>query len=506
LQRPGQRLERVLVATVVVLLLATAVPIVDERFPLAIFHGGLDLVFHTVATLITGAVARLAYLRFRERGQTTSLFQAAGLLVLCAMNALNGMVILSGRDIALGFSLASPGQLPLYLWALARLISTALLVAGAVVAVRTFRPIRRDVRLVVLLPLAVLAVLSIVVLAARSQLPPLLGPVALEWLGASAETRQPLPGLSAGMVLLDGSAAVLLLTGAFLYRRRYRSGGSISDGFLAIGLVVAAFSQVHFVLYPAIFTGLVSTGDVLRVAFYGALFMGIQAEARQDLRELRSASARVERLRETELEAAALLERGRLARELHDGLAQDLWSAKLELVRLGERLNLDADARAAFDRLGTALTEALDEARTAVMTLRGGFTATSVADELGPFLRDVAERWGLQIEYQATPALRTLPIDAQGELLRMVQEAVNNAVKHADATVLRVRAAVDAGLLVVAVTDNGKGFEVESVVGRGVGLDSMRERALLIGARISVESEPGGGTRVEILIPLDPRP
>jgi signal transduction histidine kinase len=102
--------------------------------------------------------------------------------------------------------------------------------------------------------------------------------------------------------------------------------------------------------------------------------------------------------------------------------------------------------------------------------------------------------------------LRTLPIDAQGELLRMVQEAVNNAVKHADATVLRVRAAVDAGRLVVAVTDNGKGFEVESVVGRGVGLDSMRERALLIGARISVESEPGGGTRVEILIPLDPRP
>ena len=92
---------------------------------------------------------------------------------------------------------------------------------------------------------------------------------------------------------------------------------------------------------------------------------------------------------------------------------------------------------------------------------------------------------------------------AQAELLRIVQEAMTNVRKHADATVVRVDVATN-GELRLTVTDNGRGFRPENV-SSGFGLESMRQRAAVIGAVLTVTSEPQNGTRVELSMPTGRR-
>ena len=124
------------------------------------------------------------------------------------------------------------------------------------------------------------------------------------------------------------------MVGALLYRRSYLRDGPVADGYLAVAMVIGAFAEIHFYLYPGVYGGLVTTSEALRLLFFVVLLLGINAESRSDLRALRTAYAALDRLRISEAERATLEERTRLARELHDGLAQDLWFAKLKHERL----------------------------------------------------------------------------------------------------------------------------------------------------------------------------
>lgn len=508
LQRLGwsghlERTDRVLAWTLIALSAVTIVLILDPRLPIAVIDPQLDLVFHTAATLATGAVAMLALVRYREGGQVAGLFQAGGFLVLCLANGFNALVILTGLDEPMGFSLGAPGQFPVYSWALARLISGVLLAAGALTGVRVWRPGLLARRAVVLAPSLVLVIASVVLQSLGPSLPALLDANVLRLLATPGTATHPLPDVNLGVLLLDGLAGVILLLGTALYHRRTREGGPATDAYLAIGLLVAAFSQLHFVLYPAVYNGLVSTGDVLRVGFYALLLVGIQAEARTDLRALRTAYAALDRLRTADMERAAIEERTRIARDIHDGLAQDLWSAKLEHEKMGARLSLDSQTRLHFERTTHALDMALAEARHAVMTLRTrSEMSESLADELPRYAHDFGERLGLRVEYEADPLLRELSQPLESEVFRIAQEALNNVSKHADATVVRVRAYREPPDLVLTVHDNGRGFEPDEPHRGGVGLDSMRERAALLGGTLVVSSEPGGGTEVRLQIPL----
>jgi signal transduction histidine kinase len=87
-------------------------------------------------------------------------------------------------------------------------------------------------------------------------------------------------------------------------------------------------------------------------------------------------------------------------------------------------------------------------------------------------------------------------------LLRIVQESLNNVVRHADATVVRVRACVVDSHLELVVGDNGRGFEPSEVKEGSFGLASMRERALIIGGELTIDSRPQDGTRIRVSVPL----
>jgi signal transduction histidine kinase len=358
------------------------------------------------------------------------------------------------------------------------------------------------VRRVLFGPIVALGVLVVVLYPIRDMLPPLIEESGLEALLADPHTTGRLPGVTALAVLLSAVAAFALVVAAFLYRWSYlRRRGPITDAFLAIGLVIAAFGEVHVVLYPGVYTSLVTTGDALRLCFVLVLLIGIDAEARSDLRALRSAYAALDSLRVAEAERAALEERARLAREIHDGLAQHLWFAKLKHERLAPLVG--GEASELSSEVGQALDAAIIEARQALVTMRTALDQELPFSELlARTVDDFGQRSGLRVEFTATALPSTVPARQQAELMRVVQEALTNVRKHADATVVRVTAETEASDLVLTVSDNGRGFRPEQVRGAGLGLRGMAERARILGGHLRISSEPSDGTLVRLRLPL----
>jgi signal transduction histidine kinase len=233
------------------------------------------------------------------------------------------------------------------------------------------------------------------------------------------------------------------------------------------------------------------------------VLLGAAAEGRHDLRVLRATNEDLLRLRDTEFARGALEERARLAREVHDGLAQDLWFAKLKQGRLAQMAGLGREAQTLVGEVAHAIDAALTEARQAVLALKphrleGG----SFGEVLTRYVHDFGDRFALRTEMTGAEALNGLSPRAQAELLRIVQEAMNNSRRHADATMIRVRAESEEDRLRIAITDNGRGFDVAEAAGDGYGLQSMRERASLIGGRVTVASSLQDGATVTVELPV----
>lgn len=211
-------------------------------------------------------------------------------------------------------------------------------------------------------------------------------------------------------------------------------------------------------------------------------------------------TAELQRSRER-LVTAREEERRRLRRDLHDGLGPALASQALALD--GARKLLLTDPSAA-DALLADLTEhtkaAVEDIRRLVYALR-----PPALDELGlvPGLHEQAERYrqaALQIEVVAPEALPPLSAAVEVAVYRIVQEALTNVVRHANAAHASVRLCLDREVLIAEVRDDGQGIPVE--IRAGVGLSSMRERAMELGGSCTVEPAAGGGTRVCARLPL----
>ena len=200
---------------------------------------------------------------------------------------------------------------------------------------------------------------------------------------------------------------------------------------------------------------------------------------------------------------AALEERDRLARELHDGLAQDLWLAKLKAGGLETVAGTDPEAAQILDELNGAIDSAMADARRAVKALRSGGSGfgLSMVELLRDDIEEVSNRFGLAVEFVCERELPYLPPRSQAEILRIVQEALTNARKHAGATRVGVRAEVLDGVVSITIRDNGKGFPAGGLPSGHIGLISMHERAALLGGSLAVESRPSEGTTVTLRMP-----
>ncbi len=482
------------------LIVGTVAAFVWPALRTSVYAMGLDTLLDTIATLVTIAVAVLMSTRFRERGEPVALVLAGAFVVLAIANAVAVLLVIAHIDdgpVAAGLP---SGQGPAYVSAMAQLLAASLVVVGLWAALRGATA--NYPWIVVVAPAAGLLMVILLIVRFNPELAPLSAPyVPPDLQGSTASQLVPV-STPLGW-LLGAACAVLFFLGAVMSRRLYRHTSSISDAYLAVGLVFAGFAQIHLALSPEVYSGLISGGSLLRVGFDIALLLGIQAEVSATISSLRQANQDLARLKDAEADRAALEERARLARELHDGLSQDLWLAKLKVGRLSSLSAPGSEAAELAGEIGGAIDAGLADARQAVIALRWtGDGETSFDQQLASYVDDFADRSGLQAEFVGDQPLRRMNPRAEAELLRIAQEALNNVRRHADATVVRVSTTTGAGSLRLGVVDNGRGFDPASAGDSAFGLLSMRERAGLIGGLLTIESRPHDGTRVWVDVPL----
>lgn len=205
---------------------------------------------------------------------------------------------------------------------------------------------------------------------------------------------------------------------------------------------------------------------------------------------------------------AVLEERQRVAREVHDGLAQTLGYLNVQMGIVDHLLASDdlAKAKAELETMTQVTREAYEGLRLAIMDLR---TPLSPTGGLRRTLREYLQRFSLQTGIQChfeghRGSAATLSPSAEVQLTRIVQEALANVKKHAPAAEVWLSVEANERLVRVVIRDNGPGFDPASVPQSGrYGLQTMRERAEGIGGSLLIESRADAGTRLEVTIPID---
>jgi PAS domain S-box-containing protein len=198
-------------------------------------------------------------------------------------------------------------------------------------------------------------------------------------------------------------------------------------------------------------------------------------------------------------------ERTRIAREIHDTLAQGFTGIVIQLEAAEDVLVEDPEsARLHVLQARTLARESLAEARRSIWALR---PLALGADDLGyaflHLVHELSEGSGTPIEFTLQGVLRPLSQDIEHHLLRIGQEALTNALKHAKATEISVTLTCSDDHIELSVEDCGEGFEVDSSVNRrGLGLRGMQERADSLGGKLTITSAPGQGTRVGATVPI----
>jgi signal transduction histidine kinase len=422
---------------------------------------------HVVLDSVDGCVALLvAYLllgRFTRSRLLQDLLLAQGLLLFgiagLAPTVFQGLV----DD-------GPPETLDAWLPMTVRVVAATLVAAAAFAGRRAAR--RGWTRAGWALPLLVVATALVVLWLSRDSLPPAIGTD---------------PPLSAQRPVITGHPVLLLAQGlcaveffvasvAFTLQARDRRDELLIT--LGPALALGAFARVNYVIFPSLYSNWLYTGDLLRTGCYLVLLVG----AAREISQYWSAQAR----------AAVLDDRRRLARELHDGVIQELGYIRAEAMSVGR----DEDASR---RITASCDRALDEARAAVDAL-GRTPDQPLSVVLHQAALQVAERYGGSLELDLDDSV-TADVHQRHALVRIIREAVSNALRHGQAARVWVRLACDhGGRGRLVVRDNGRGFDVDQTRARsrGYGLTSMRERALGLPGSFAITSAPEQGTEVEV--------
>jgi signal transduction histidine kinase len=246
----------------------------------------------------------------------------------------------------------------------------------------------------------------------------------------------------------------------------------------AVGAVLAAFGRFNYFLYPSLYAEWVYTGDVFRLLFYIVVLIGAAREIASYWKRL--------------AQTAILDERRRIARDLHDGLAQEI-----TLISRNAAM-LEAQSKVA-ERIRSAADRAIVESRRAIATLAASGDAP-LELALPRAAQEVADALGARLELVVARGVR-VDHDRQEALLRIAREAIANAVRHGQAQEVHLELRRSGDRISLRVVDDGHGFELPVPGERdGFGLVSMRERAQALGGEVRIETTPGRGTAVEVVL------
>jgi len=412
------------------------------------------LVLDTAVVLAATIVAILAAVRFSVEGRTLDLLLAAGFFVAGV-----GTLAFSVAPVLGGANQGAPEA-----WAA---IGSRVL-AATLIALAPLVPARRIVaRRQVLLAGIALLLMALVAI----------------WL--------PLHGFGAKLSLLDGVGgsrtfeltiatsflALLALAAVIGFAVRYRGHGEDLDSWLALGATLTLFAELHYVLTPHVSSDFISQGDFLRLLSYGLLLVGVW----------RAISF-------AEFGRAVAEERARVAREIHDGLAQYLFAVSTH----ASMLEAGAPLEQTLPKLKEAAAAAQQEARFAVLALSSASGTAPFDAALRRYIEFLTADGVLEVDVEIDPAILLAP-DEQIEVFRIVQEGLANVRKHADAQRAEVWIGQRLGRRIVSVSDDGVGFDGGDAAA-GLGLKNMRLRAKTIDGGFALRSRPGRGTALEVVL------
>jgi signal transduction histidine kinase len=449
--------RRVTIATALVCAVVTALGLLPGVEVRSYASPSLRVALETASTLVALLAAYLVFGRFRISRR------ASDFILVCALELIALRTFLFA-----GYPAVSQRELDIFAtWAQ---VASAIVGAAAFAAAAFARDsrIKRQGRVVAVLLVLPVLIGTIAILEAS---------VIPEWpLGVARSADEP---AYAALQLVASSFFVVAAVG--FTRRAGRTGDDLMRWFAA-GATVAAFGRLSYAMFPPLSENHVYTGDVLRFGFAVLLLVGAAREIQAYWR--------------SRVDAAALEERRRVARDLHDGLAQELAFIAAQARALAGGRNADAG----LVQLANAGERALDESRRAIAAL------TRSADEpldvaLAQAAEEVALRIGAPVKLDLAPGV-VVSSARREALVRITREAVANAARHGHARIIQVQLSTKPALR-LRVVDDGFGFDAAAAArdGYGFGLTSMRERAESLGGSFRIDSRAGIGTVVEVVLP-----
>jgi signal transduction histidine kinase len=452
------RLRRVAVGCALGCAGATTALVLVASLNVAYHAPALHVALETTAAIAATAAAFLLFGRFWRTGFLDELILSAGLSVLALWN-------FAFATVPAVFDLqSSRADVWSMLW--------TGLVAALLICVAALLP-RRRIAVGPRWPLVIYG--GALGLAVAGSVPVAVFPSLLpQSVALSVNTRDVHPSLSGGLQL---GLALLYILAALGFARRNRLTNDELSLWLAIACILSGASHINYFFHPAALTNWVYTGDVFRLGFYLALLIGAA-------REIASYWTSV-------IAAASLEERRRLARDVHDGLAQ-------EISFIGRNVRLLRE-RGAEPELVERLLRGVDRAQQESRRVVGALAARPVEpldEALAQAVQEAAQRHGASIDMELASGITLSPREKEA-VIRIASEAVANAAEHSGAEVLRIYLErADAGMR-LGVEDDGSGFD-EQQPRNGFGLVTMKDRAEALGGKLRIDSRRGSGTRVEL--------
>jgi signal transduction histidine kinase len=416
----------------------------------------LRLVLQTTVALASGLIALLAGVRYAVEGRRRDLLLSTGFFLASAST--------------LAFSIAPVlGGQPIHRtegWANA----VGLLLAWALIAIAPFAHGRAKAGRRALgnstMAAGVLLLLVWAIFRSLGDALPSLTPA------DASEVPPLLLGTLAARALLNLLAVVGF--GLRVYDRR-----DDLDRWLGLGSTLMLFASINYLFTPLLGSDSVSQADFLRVLAFGVLLVGAWRA-----------------IRFAEFGRAVAEERARVAREIHDGLAQYLFAVATHATML-EGSTPEEQAQT-IGRLKEAATAAQQEARFAILALSSASGTAPFDAALRRYVDFLTADGALEVDLEIDGSMPLAP-DEQIEVFRIVQEGLANVRKHANATRAEVVIADRMGERFVSIRDDGEGFDGDGPAA-GQGLKNMRARADSIEGGFSLTSRPGWGTALEVVL------
>jgi signal transduction histidine kinase len=422
----------------------------------------LHVALETTATITASAAALLLLGRFWRTGFVDELILSAGLSLLAlsnlAFNALPAVFHLESTRASTWGTLFT-GTFAAVLICLAALLPRRQLNAG-----------RRWPFVIYGSVLAVAAAGALLIVVYENRLPP--GATLSHSAGGLAHlVAHP------AVVTTQLYLTLLYLLAALGFARRYRLTGDELSGWLLVACIFSAAARVNYAFHPPLYPTRVYPGDVFRLGFYLALLIGAA-------REIASYWT-------STIAAASLEERRRLARDVHDGLAQEI-----AFIGRNARLLREQGAEPQLvERILSAVARAQEESRRVIGALASRVDLP-LEQALAEAARDAARRYGAGVDMNLANGIVLSPREREA-VVRIASEAVTNAARHSGAETLRIYLErLDAGMR-LGIVDDGEGFDEEHPK-RGFGLVTMKDRADALGGKLRIDSRRGAGTRVEL--------